>query len=113
MKTRLKEIKQDISHLWWGMPNSSKLGHGLLLLTMILSGIFLPELLIIIWIMGSILAIATVFDGFEGSDPYNSLWIFFMPIMWLLIGLVILDGVGRWVWYRTFDRLIDWIDKKD
>lgn len=99
MKTKEK-IKK--SELFWT---------GLLLVVLIIIGIIKLEFLYVILGMGSLIAIGAMFDrGLDDDDV--SLWLFLMPITWVLIIFARL-GLGlAWLYDRTIQKFNSWLNKE-
>ena len=104
MKKFLLEIKQDFNNT----PNSVKFWNLLVLIGLILSGIFSIDLFVCELVVGSIVAFGLVIEGSED----NHIWIFFMPITWLVMLIAGVIGLGTLINTNTIKKFNNWLDKE-
>lgn len=113
MKEKIYKIVKGtwtvIKEGWADMPTSVKFWNLLLVAALIIVGILSLELLALLMLFGSAIAVAMFFDQ---ADIENHLWIWLMPITWLLILLGIIVGVGIFINERLIQRFNKWLDSK-
>jgi hypothetical protein len=105
----MKKILKEIGEEWEKIPNSVKFWNSLVLLLLISVGLYSINTLVILWVIGSLLTIATIIENIH-TDKH--LWVFLMPITWffILIGLFIMACM--FIYERTISRFNNWLDSK-
>ena len=109
MKERPKAIFAGIKESWDETPNSVKFWNGLLVFAIIIAGIILPETLIVVFSLGSLITLALFLDQ---DHIEKHLWIWIMPITWLFVIAAIVIGGGYLLYKNTIAKFNDWLDKK-
>ena len=109
MKAIFNRISKDIQEGWRETPNSVKFWNAIFVLVIIITGIILPEALIVIFVVGSLITIGLFLDQ-ENIDKH--LWIWFMPITWLFAIVAITIGCFYLLYENSIAKFNDWLDKK-
>jgi uncharacterized BrkB/YihY/UPF0761 family membrane protein len=102
-------IKKELIEVWNETPNSIKFWNGLLLLLLIIVGIINMGLLYILLFFGSLLTLGIMIDG---DDSKHHLWMFLMPITWLLIFLSLIIGLFYFFYLKVITPFNDWLNEE-
>jgi 4-hydroxybenzoate polyprenyltransferase len=102
-------IKKELIEGWNETPNSVKFWNSLVLLLLIIVGIINMGLLYILLSFGSLLALGIMIDG---DDSKHHLWMFLMPITWLLIFLSIIIGLFYFFYLKVITPFNDWLNEE-
>jgi hypothetical protein len=109
----MEKLIFEIKFAWNGIPNSVKFWNGLVLLGLIITGIIDVEILMVVLVIMSMLAFATIFDSLGGDEKSieRNLWIWFTPLSWgvMLLGLLIMGSMK--LKEKTIDKFNNWLNK--
>jgi uncharacterized BrkB/YihY/UPF0761 family membrane protein len=109
-KTWIEDIKKN----WKETPNSVKFWNGLVLLSLIVTGLLDLEILSVVLFIMSIAAFAVFLDDLGQSDDYldNHIWIWFTPLSWGMLILVLIL-MGSYKFYKgTIVKFNNWLNKR-
>ncbi len=102
----MKKFVKNLCEGFKTTPNSVKFWNGLVYLFLIAIGIINLELLGVVLIIGSILALGVILDGKED----NHYWMFGMPLIWVFIIIGVLIFIGTFIWERFISKFNSWLD---
>ncbi len=110
MKNKILNVLSGIKESWGEIPRSVRFWN--LLVISIVIGVFMTSVegSILIFCLGTI---ATVTIFVEERDLENNLWVFSMPITWVILIIAIFTLICEFIYKRYITRFNRWMDSKD
>lgn len=110
MKNIILNILKGIKESWVEIPRSVRFWN--LLIIAIVIGVFMTSIegSVCIFLFGTVATVSTVW---EEREIKNNLWIFAMPITWVVLIIAIFYLICEFIYKRYITRFNQWMDNKD